>query len=139
MDRERITVEIVDRWPPQEIVALYRAGGWWKEEYDPAGIPALVEGSHAFAVAVDEKGHAVGMGRAITDRHSDAYIQDVVVKDENRGEGIGRMIVEKLLERLGEDGLGWIGLIAEDGSEEFYEGLGFKRMKGTPMLFEGGR
>jgi len=139
MDRERITVEIVDRWPPQEIVDLYRAGGWWKDEYDPAGIPALVEGSHAFAVAVDVKGHAVGMGRAITDRYSDAYIQDVVVMDERRGEGIGRMIVERLLERLREDGLGWIGLIAEDGSEEFYEGLGFKRMKGTPMLFGGGR
>jgi hypothetical protein len=35
-----------------------------------------------------------------------------------------------------ERGLGWIGLIAEEGTSEFYMGLGFKRFRGEPMLFD---
>jgi len=69
---------------------LYRAGGWWKDEYDPAEIPGLIRGSFAFAVAVEEEsGRAVGMGRVISDGVSDAYIQDLVVLPEYRSRNVG--------------------------------------------------
>ena len=75
------------------------------------------------------------MGRAFSDRASDAYIQDVTVKKELRRLGIGRRIIRELVARLEADGLKWIGLIAESGSQKFYENLGFAPMPGaTPML-----
>jgi len=129
-------VSIVRSHPTEEIVELYREGNWWKEGHDPAGVPGLIEGSFRFAVAVPEGGgKAAGMGRAISDGVSDAYIQDVVVRKELRKLGIGRAIVELLLAELEEAGIGWIGLIAEEGSYDFYRELGFQRFTGTPMLY----
>jgi ribosomal protein S18 acetylase RimI-like enzyme len=117
---------------------LYRAGGWWKEDADPAGIPELICRSFIFAVAVDLRtGSAVGMARVLSDGVSDAYIQDLVVLPEYRMSGIGRMIVSRLLEECKVRGLDWIGLIAEPGSERFYLPLGFHRMKGyIPLLYD---
>jgi len=120
----------------RQIIALYRLAGWWGdcEPDDPEQVARIVSGSHCFLVVMRE-GEIVGMGRAISDRASDAYIQDVTVKPECRGQRIGTWIVEKLIERLHRDGLGWIGLIAERGSHEFYRRMGFREMPNSlPML-----
>ena len=80
MSADDISVALVSSWDAREIVALYRACGWWKDEYDPAEVPRLISGSFAFVVAADKNtGRAVGMGRVISDGVSDAYIQDLVV------------------------------------------------------------
>ena len=80
MTTEDIRIALVRSWDAEEIIALYRAGGWWKDEYDPAEIPRLISGSFAFVVAAEKRsGRAVGMGRVLSDGVSDAYIQDLVV------------------------------------------------------------
>lgn len=132
-------IRLVDAWDIGQIVMLYRAGGWWREEYDPAGIPALISGSFLFAVAVElESGRAVGMGRVIADGVSDGYIQDLVVLPRYRSCGIGKRLVTTLVRECRSRGLGWIGLVSQPGCEGFYSGIGFKKMEGfTPLLFEG--
>ncbi|MDO9515421.1 MAG: GNAT family N-acetyltransferase, partial [Syntrophales bacterium] len=118
-----------------QITDLYRAEDWWKQEGDnPEMIRLIVTGSPCFLVA-RQGGRIVGMGRALSDGASDAYIQDVTVTDSFRGQGIGTRIVETLIGRLERDGIHWIGLIAERGSNPFYERLGFSIMEqATPML-----
>nr|HRD16162.1 N-acetyltransferase [Methanothrix soehngenii] len=75
-----VVVEFVSRWKEEDIVELYRAGGWWREYMDPSHLNDLIQGSFLFAVAVDGRsGRAVGMGRVISDGVSDGYIQDLVV------------------------------------------------------------
>jgi aralkylamine N-acetyltransferase len=132
-----ITVRLIRVWDENEIVDLYRAGGWWKEEYSSAELPALIKGSFLFAVAVDVKsGRAVGMGRVISDGVSDGYIQDLVVLPSCRGCGVGKQIVQTLVDECKKSGLTWIGLIAEPETEPFYLPLGFKPMTGhVPLLY----
>jgi aralkylamine N-acetyltransferase len=117
------------------MIRLYREAGWWGEgPDDPALVKRLVAGSHCVAVARRE-GRIVGMGRAISDRASDAWIQDVTVDATLRHRGIGSEIVRRLVARLDADGMGWIGLVAENGSHPMYEPLGFVAMKNArPML-----
>lgn len=120
------------------LVDLYRSEGWWYADADPDAdarrLSDIVRGSHCFAVA-EIDGDIVGMGRAISDRASDAYIQDVAVAGDRRGQGIGTAIVDALVKRLESDGLSWIGLIAERHSEPFYTRLGFAPMlDATPLL-----
>lgn len=130
-------VKVVKAWPAEELVTLYKAGGWWKDSYDPSGLPRLIRGSFAFAVAVDQAtGRAIGMARTISDGASDAYIQDMVVLPEFRRKGVGRALVEALITRLRKKGVHWIGLIAEPGSDGFYEKLGFGPFKGKPKLYK---
>jgi GNAT superfamily N-acetyltransferase len=136
-----VDVQVVTAWNPEEIVSLYRVAGWWQDgRDDPAQIGPLIRGSLVFIVAVDRRsGRAVGMGRAISDGVSDAYIQDLVVLPKYRGRGIGRAILRRILEACREHGIGWIALIAEGGSGEFYRRLGFGVEEGDlPMMYRGG-
>ena len=135
--QDNIAVRLVDSWNEGEIANLYRAGGWWKEEYDIKEIPRLIQGSFLFAVAVNSQtGKAVGMGRVISDGVSDGYIQDLVVLPQYRKTGIGARIVSILVKKCIESGISWIGLIAEPDTEKFYLPFGFHPMEGhVPLKF----
>nr|WP_321350016.1 GNAT family N-acetyltransferase [uncultured Methanoregula sp.] len=134
-----IEIQCVQSWNADEIVDLYRAGGWWKEEYDPAEIPRLIRGSFVFAVAVDRStGRAVGMGRVISDGVSDGYVQDLVVLPRFRKLGIGARLLAALVQNCRQSGVTWIGLVAEPGTDRFYKPLGFLPLEGyVPLLLQG--
>ena len=136
---DEIVVQLVRSWDNDEIADLYRTAGWWKEEYDPAALGSLIQGSFSFAVAVNKKtGKAIGMGRVISDGVSDGYIQDLVVLPDYRKSGIGRQMVSALVEQCIQSGVTWIALIAEPGTQNFYQTLGFKLMEGhIPLIFRG--
>lgn len=133
-----ISYEIVKKADSSRIIHLYRAAGWWQKEEKPEDlgiIDAIIANSFCFIVALHE-GEIIGMGRAISDGVSDAYIQDVTVLEQYRGHGLGKGIVRALLQYLQAHKLQWIGLISEPGYESFYHALGFAVMKDyTPFLF----
>ena len=133
---DHIRVDLVQSWKEEQIVELYRAGGWWKEGMDQKRISDLIKGSFLFAVAIDiSTGNAVGMGRVISDGVADAYIQDFVVLENWRNLGVGKLILEALLGECRSRKIAWIGLIAEPGKEDFYSALGFRPMPfHVPML-----
>lgn len=119
-----------------EIISLYRNQGWWKAQDDLQNdlLQRLIAGSHIFVVA-ERDGVIIGIGRVISDGVSDAYIQDITVSPSCRRQGVGRKILLTLLKHLADDGIPWIGLIAEPGSIELYESIGFRSMPGSvPML-----
>ena len=134
----KIDVQIVRSWPTQDILELYKAGNWWKPEYNPDGIPDLIKHSYAFAVAIDcSRKKAVGMARLISDGISDAYIQDTIVLPQYRRHDVGTQLISVLLDCCEKHHIKWIGLIAEPGSQSFYKTLGFHEMKKhTPMLYK---
>ena len=120
----------------KEIINHYRRENWWPadEPDDPELVSKMVAGSHCFVIAIDN-GKIVGMGRAISDKASDAYIQDVTVTEESRGIGLGSGIVSMLVEQLHKDNIHWIGVIAERDTHPFYKGLGFRVMPAAlPLL-----
>ena len=139
MNNEEITVSVVQAWDPEDIVALYCSAGWWDGNADAATVIApLFTGSFAVVVAYDNDNKAVGMGRLISDGVADAYIQDVVVNPRCRGQGIGKRIVQLLIDTCKEAGITWIALIAEPGTHTFYAPLGFMPMDNhLPMKYEG--
>ncbi|MDI6797829.1 MAG: GNAT family N-acetyltransferase [Desulfatibacillaceae bacterium] len=118
------------------IIGLYRDAGWWRAGADDEdSLARLIKGSFLFALAVED-GLVVGMGRAISDGASDAYIQDVTVRNDCRGKGIGSLIIKSLVKQLLEHNILWVGLIAEKGSHPFYKALGFLPMPDSvPMKF----
>jgi aralkylamine N-acetyltransferase len=136
---KNIEIRPVRDWDTGEILQLYRAGGWWKEEWEPEDIRHLVSGSFVFGVGIDHTtGKAIAMGRVISDGVSDAYIQDLVVLPEYRHLGIGHSLLSALVSICRDRGITWIGLIAEPGTGKFYTPAGFSKMEGyIPMLYSG--
>ena len=122
-------VQIVTELPAAEVMELYLDGGWWKEEWGTVGIPELIAGSFRYAAAINIDGEIIGVARAISDGVSDAYIQDVVVSNQHRKQGIGSALVKLLIEELKAAGVDWIGLIGKPDTGHFYESLNFKELK----------
>jgi len=119
------------------IIDLYREAGWWSGLVweTPELVRRIVAGSHCFVLAGDGE-TIIGMGRAISDGASDAYIQDVTVRSEFRNRGVGSLIVREILRRLRTDGLQWVGLIAGGNSQPFYRRLGFEEMPAARAMLK---
>jgi ribosomal protein S18 acetylase RimI-like enzyme len=136
----RVEYEIVTSAPIEEIVELYKAGDWWQESPEArAVIPGMIKGSLCFMVARSLDGRIVGMARVISDGYSDAYIQDVVVLKSHRAIGIGRELIRRLTQFCIARKISWIGLIAEPGTQEFYEDLGYGPLVGYQPMIHGKR
>lgn len=75
-------------------------------------------------------GKTVGIARMVTDYGYMALIADVMVKPEYQGQGIGKKLMNNLLDRalntLEEDETMMIQLLAASGKKNFYEKFGFK-------------
>ena len=125
-----IKVEVTKTANARQIKNLYKEAGWWEENdnTDPDLIDKILQGSFCFAVA-SINNNVIGMGRAISDGASDAYIQDVVVSNDFRGKGIAVLIMDELIDFLKSKNINWIALISEPKAASFYERYGFTNMK----------
>jgi ribosomal protein S18 acetylase RimI-like enzyme len=135
-----VEYQVATTAPVEEIVALYKAGGWWQESpVNRSRIEPMIRGSFCFMVARAPNGQIVAMGRVISDGASDAYIQDVVVLPPYRRQGIGRELIRRLTRYCVEHRIGWIALLAEPGTLTFYENLGYGALEGYRAMLYGKR
>ncbi|MEN8212596.1 MAG: GNAT family N-acetyltransferase [Thermodesulfobacteriota bacterium] len=135
---DNIVIKTIKKAPKHELVQLYKDAGWWEPSWDSRSdfLNCIVKDSALFVGAFYE-GKLIGMGRALSDLASDAYIQDVAVLKEFQGEGTGEKIIKKLIALLKENHVDWIGLIAQPGTSSFYKRLGFEPLKDhTPLKFK---
>jgi ribosomal protein S18 acetylase RimI-like enzyme len=90
------------------------------------------EASHTtvFVYCADQ---LIGFGRAISDGVYQAAIYDVAVLPEFQGRGIGKTIIENILDRVSNCN---IILYASPGKEGFYRTLGFRGMKTGMAIFK---
>ena len=96
--------------------------GWGSRVNDTERFRAIVEGASRTVVALDGE-RVVGFARALCDNACNGYISMVAVAEEMRRQGIGRRLVEQLMEQDG-DAITWV-LRAGRGSRAFWERLGF--------------
>lgn len=80
--------------------------------------------ANSLCVGVYESGRTIAFARAVTDLSTYAYLTDVVVAPAHRGRGLGRWMVELLLEHPELQGLRRIALLTRD-AQWLYEPFGF--------------
>ncbi len=83
-------------------------------------------------VFIFDRGKLIGFGRATSDGAYRAAIYDVVVIPEYQKRGLGRLIMERILQRISNCNT---ILYANLGREEFYATLGFRLMKSAMAKF----
>jgi GNAT superfamily N-acetyltransferase len=120
-------VKIVEGTPSAEEYAAFRAHVRWPA-VDAAQVAEGLGASLASVLARDVDGTLVGMGRVVGDGGVYLYLQDVIVLERWRNNGIGTRITEALLDRVRElGGPGtFVGLMAATGVGPFYERFGFQ-------------
>ena len=138
-----ITYTLAEDRDAEGIMNLYSNADWGVCNIDSETqkltldlISRIIKGSYYFYVAKDD-GRIIGMARAISDGASDAYIQDVFVSSDHRGQGIANNLVTMIKEDLLKAKIVWIGLVSAPGAEKLYRKLGFTELDDhTPFLYK---
>jgi GNAT superfamily N-acetyltransferase len=120
--------EVIEQIPSvEEYQRLRQSVGW--RILAPEQIAIGLKHS-LFSVCALHQNHVIGCGRIVGDSQIYFYIHDVIVMPPFQKQGIGRMIVNKLMHYLDSyaPAGAFIGLMAASpGLEQFYGHYGFKR------------
>ena len=104
-----------------------RASVHWKLLTQEQAKKALL--NSLYTITAINQGESVGMGRIVGDGAVICYIQDFIVKSEYRGQGIGKLMMEKLIQHVEsfrtENSEIMLCLMCAKGREKFYEKFGF--------------
>ncbi len=121
-----MTVELRHTITPEDYNLLRKAVGWSPLEFRQAEKGLL--NTYYLVAAYSEDG-IIGLARLISDGGYMALIADVMVSTEFQDRGIGRMIMEHMMDFIREnlaDGLTvMVNLMSVKGKEGFYKQFGF--------------
>jgi N-acetylglutamate synthase-like GNAT family acetyltransferase len=114
-DPARIDFEAVHRHLSQET--------YWAENMPAETLRRAIAHSLCFSILEDER-KQVAFGRVITDRATYAYLSDVVVISEARGQGHSKWMMEAVMRHPDLQGLRRFALLTKD-AHTLYERFGF--------------
>ena len=137
----RSKIEIVNELSVSEFIALRQMVNFQSLQEEQA---KLILEKTTYIAAARYEGKCIGITRLIYDYGTDAYITDVIVNPEYQGLGIGKMLVEDVLNFIRKNSFSNVkvacSLYANKGKELFYKKLGFEDLPndkyGHGMLLE---
>ena len=121
----------------KQLKQLLDAHSFWASGRSQRELSHMLAGSQA-VVSAWQGSHLVGFGRATSDGVFRAVLWDVVVAGEHQGRGLGRRIVEALLQEPGLHGVERVYLMTTNSSG-FYEQLGFTAVDSQRLMLRQGR
>ncbi|MFE7530629.1 GNAT family N-acetyltransferase [Kitasatospora sp. NPDC057542] len=82
-----------------EVFELYDAVEWEGYTSDVDKLMRGLANSHLVVTARDESGELLGLARTISDDEAVCYVQDVLVHPRHHRKGVGRALMEHLMDR----------------------------------------
>lgn len=108
----------------EEAVEVFVRAPLGTRKRKPDQLKRAFESSYAVVAAFDN-GKLIGLARALCDGEYQAAVYDLVLLPEYQGRGVGKVIMDKLCEKLPVEN---IILYAVPGKEGFYKKCGFRKM-----------
>ena len=112
---------------PAEYMEMRKAVGWGLFPLEEA--QAGLSNSLIWCIRDNGTGSPVGLGRVIWDHGYVMYIADIIVIPEYQGKGLGRVLMEQVMDFIHEQlkpGYRFmVSLSSAKGKEEFYKKFGF--------------
>ncbi|WP_285766569.1 GNAT family N-acetyltransferase [Peribacillus sp. SI8-4] len=110
----------------EEYTYLCESVGW--TDYINFDVAEASLGNSIHCLTVKDQKQIVGMGRIVGDGAIYFYIQDIVVHPDHQNNGIGKEIMNHLVEylKIYASDKAFVGLFASQGKEPFYEKYHFK-------------
>ena len=93
------------------------------------------EATAIHVMVCESEGIPIGIGRVHFNTKDEAQIRYMAVEENQRGKGIGALVLEELEKRAKEKGVKFIILNARDTAIKFYEKHGYKIVKQAHTLF----
>ncbi|EFM12689.1 GCN5-related N-acetyltransferase [Paenibacillus curdlanolyticus YK9] len=106
-----------------EVVSDLLSRSYWANERSRERIVKSIEGSVCYSVLHHDK--QIGFARVVTDGATMYYLADVFISEDYRGEGIGKKLVEVIVNQQDYEGL--TGILGTLDAHSLYEQYGFER------------
>jgi ribosomal protein S18 acetylase RimI-like enzyme len=107
----------------RQCVLDYLAQSYWANRRQPERILKSIESSHCYGVYYNN--NQIGFARIVTDGSTMFYLCDVFVLKEYQGQGIGKKLVEDI---INSEEYEWMtGILATLDAHGLYEQYGFER------------
>jgi len=118
-------MEVVELGPDAAAVAsLYGDHEWW-DDRTPEEVRDALAGTE-LALGVRDGADLVAAARVLTDHTFYGTVYDVVVAADHRGEGVGRTLMEAVVDHDALADLAVLDLRCREGLVPFYEAVGFE-------------
>jgi N-acetylglutamate synthase-like GNAT family acetyltransferase len=111
---------------PAQAAELFQRSGLRRPVEDLDRIRRMFENANLIICAWDEE-RLVGVARALTDFSYCCYLSDLAVDPEYQRNGIGKELVRRVREAIGEESM--LLLLAAPTAEEYYPHLGFEKVE----------
>ena len=108
-----------------EAIHAYLTRSYWSPGIPIEVVARAIENSMCFGLYVVETGAQVGFARVVTDKASFAYLADVYVLEEHRGQGLSKRLVQAVLGHPELQGMRRF-LLATKDAHGLYAQFGFK-------------
>jgi GNAT superfamily N-acetyltransferase len=116
-----------------EAIHAFLTQSYWSPGIPRAVVERAIANSLCFAVFHDNK--QVGFARVITDKATFAYLADVYILPEHRGQGLAKRLVEQVLQHPQLQGLRRMMLATLD-AHGLYGKYGFKPLAAPERILE---
>lgn len=110
----------------EQFYQLYETTGWnSKGLYSKDDLYRAINNSwYLISVYYDDK--LIGFGRIISDGVYQTFIGDMIVHPDYQNKGIGRKVLNLLIEKCKMSGIQWVQLSCAKGKKDFYKKFGFQ-------------
>lgn len=110
------------------LLELYGSVGWTAYTDHPEWLQLAVEESSYVVTEWTGDGELIGLARALSDGHSIFYLQDILVRPEHQGRGVGSRLLADCLQAFSHVRQKVLLTDDEDTQRRLYERAGFVRL-----------
>lgn len=112
----------------EQLLDLFQSA-WWTKTRSPEQVTKMVEHTaFNFGLVDTQEDQLVAYTRVLSDRVFKGLLFDVIVDPAYRGQGLGKMIVQKVLEQEAIQQLEVVELYCLPEHQSYYEQFGFRLM-----------
>lgn len=122
---ESVDVTVAEAVGTDELVDLYASVGWTAYTADPGGLARAIAGS-TYVVTARHGDLLIGLARGLSDDVSIFYLQDLLVRPEWQGRGVGTSLLADCLRRFGHVRQKVLMTDDQEGHHRFYRALGYR-------------
>ncbi|HEV2702653.1 MAG TPA: GNAT family N-acetyltransferase [Steroidobacteraceae bacterium] len=123
-DKTRLDIEGIHR---------FLAQSYWSPGIPRSVVERAIANSLCFAIFHEQR--QVGFGRVVTDKATFAYLADVYVLPEHRGQGLSKRLMEHVTQHPDLQGLRRM-LLATLDAHGLYQKFGFKALAAPDRMME---
>lgn len=119
-----IRYEIAKNIDIDKIISVFESSGIIRPTKEKERIKTMFENANLIYFAYEDE-EIIGLARCVTDFSYCCYLSDLAVKKEYQKQGIGKMLIEKVKEHIGEKVA--LILLSANSAMDYYPKLNFEK------------